>query len=113
MTENTRIHHLMLAVVHEQDLDLAMRSLQELDVPVLHMVSTGGFLGGRNATLVIGLPDDMQEVIVSTLHETCNQRIEYLATPLEGSHLPMPAAMPIHVGGATVFTFPVDRFEEF
>ena len=103
---------MMLAVVQEQDLNLAVRALQELDVPALHMVSTGGFLGSRNATLMIGLPDDMQEIIVSTLHETCNQRVEYLAMPLHSSHMPMPGAMPINIGGATVFTFPVERFEE-
>lgn len=102
----------MMAVVHEQDLDLAIQALQALDVPTLHMVSTGGFLGRRNATLMIGLPDDMQEIIVSTLHETCNRRVEYLAMPLQGSHMPLPGAMPINVGGATIFTFPVERFEE-
>ena len=113
MADSTKIHRLMLAVVQEKDLEMAINALQELDVPALQMVSYGGFLGSRNATLMIGLPDDMQEVIVSALKRTCHQRVEYLAMPLEGSIFPMPSAVPINVGGATVFTFPVDRFEEF
>lgn len=109
----TNIHRLMMTVVQDQDLDLALRTLKEMDIPALHMVSSGGFLGRRNATLLIGLPDEMEETIISTLHETCHKRIEYLAVPLEGSPLPLPSPIPITVGGATIFTFPVDRFEEF
>jgi uncharacterized protein YaaQ len=77
------------------------------------MVSSGGFLGRRNATLMIGLPDEMHETIISALHDNCHKRVEYLAVPLEGSPLPLPSPIPITVGGATIFTFPVDRFEEF
>jgi len=106
------IHRLMMAVVQDQDLDQALRTLKEMDIPVIHMVSSGGFLGRRNATLLIGLPDDLQETIISTLHDTCHKRVEYLAVPLEGSPLPLPSPIPITVGGATIFTFPVDRFEE-
>ncbi len=107
------IHRLMMAVVQDQDLDQALRTLKEMDIPVLHIVSSGGFLGRRNATLMIGLPDDMQETIISILQDTCHKRVEYLAVPLEGSPLPLPSPIPITVGGATIFTFPVDRFEEF
>jgi uncharacterized protein YaaQ len=101
-----------MAVVQDQDLDQALQTLKEMDIPVIHMVSSGGFLGRRNATLLIGLPDDLQETIISILHDTCHKRVEYLAVPLEGSPLPLPSPIPITVGGATIFTFPVDRFEE-
>jgi uncharacterized protein YaaQ len=107
------IHHLMTAVVQEQDLDLALRTLKEMDIPAIHLVSSGGFLGRRNATLVVGLPDDLEEKVIHALSESCHQRVEYLAIPLEGSPLPLPSPVPITVGGATIFTLPVDRFEEF
>lgn len=107
------IHHLMTAVVQEQDLDQALRKLKELDVPAIHLVSSGGFLGRRNATLVVGLPDQLEAAVIRVLSESCHQRVEYLAIPLEGSPLPLPSPVPITVGGATIFTIPVDRFEEF
>jgi uncharacterized protein YaaQ len=30
---------------------------------------------------------------------------------MEGSPMPMPAPVPVTVGGATIFTLPVERFE--
>lgn len=111
--QRTNIHRLMTAVVQDQDLDPALRTLKEMNVPAIHLVSSGGFLGRRNATLVVGLPDGMEKEVIRLLGQCCQQRIEYLAIPLEGSPLPLPSPIPITVGGATIFTFPVDRFEEF
>ena len=113
MTETQTIHALMTAVVQEQDIDLAERALEQIRVPVVHLASTGGFLGRRNATLLIGVPDGMEAEVLKVLGSVCRQRVEYLASPLEGSPLPMPTPVPVTVGGVTAFTLPVERFEEF
>lgn len=113
MPESRPIHNLMLAVVQEQDVDLAIRALGKLNVPTAHLASTGGFLGRRNATLMIGLPEGGEAEVLKTLQASCRQRVEYLAIPLEGSALPMPTPVPVTVGGATIFTLPVERYEEF
>jgi len=110
---NSPIRHLMTAIVQEQDVDLATRALGVLQVPVIHLASTGGFLGRRNATLLIGLPEGQAESVLTALQGSCRQRVEYLAIPLEGSPLPLPTPVPVTVGGATVFTLPVEKFEEF
>ena len=110
--DNSSIRSLMLAVVQEQDLDTATRALNQLDLPVVFLSSAGGFLGRRNATLLIGLREGREGDAIKSLEESCRQRIEYLTLPLEGSPLPMPAPVPVTVGGATVFTLPVERFEE-
>ena len=106
------IHFLMLAVIHSQDLELATRALEPLGVPVVYLASTGGFLGQGNATVLIGLPDGAEEDALISLRIACQQRVEYLSMPLEGSPLTMPTPIPISVGGATVFVLPVERFEE-
>ncbi|MDO9131258.1 MAG: cyclic-di-AMP receptor [Anaerolineales bacterium] len=111
--EHPPIRYLMAAVVQEQDVDLATRALSVLDAPVIHLASTGGFLGRRNATLLIGLPEGMAEKAVEALQRSCRQRVEYLAIPLEGSPLPLPTPVPVTVGGATAFVIPLERFEEF
>jgi uncharacterized protein YaaQ len=111
--ENIPIRHLMTAIVQDQDTDLAVRALVQIGVPVIHLASTGGFLGRRNATLLIGLPDNTEDKVLQALQTSCRQRVEYLAIPLEGSPMPMPSPVPVTVGGATLFTLPVDRFEEF
>jgi uncharacterized protein YaaQ len=102
----------MFAVVQDQDLDAATRALEPLGAPVVYLASAGGFLGRRNATLLIGLPDGRQEEVLATLRTACRKRVEYMSMPLEGSPLPMPAPIPVTVGGATVFVLPVERFEE-
>ena len=106
------IHLLMLAVVQEQDMDTATRSLTQLGLPVVYRASAGGFLGRRNATLLIGLRHGKEDAAIKSLEESCRQRIEYLTLPLEGSPLPMPTPVPVTVGGATVFALPVEHFEE-
>jgi len=110
---NSPVRLLMMAVVQEQDADLVTRALGLLEAPVIHLASTGGFLGRRNATLLIGLPEGMEETVVTAMQKSCRQRVEYLAMPLEGSPMPLPTPVPVTVGGATIFAIPVERFEEF
>jgi uncharacterized protein YaaQ len=109
---NNPLHLLILAVVQEQDLDIATRTVSSLDAPVVYLASAGGFLGRRNATLLIGLPKEREEDVLKALRKSCRQRVEYLSMPLEGSPLPMPTPIPVTVGGATVFALPVERYEE-
>jgi len=111
MSESS-IKLLMLAIVQEQDLDTATQALTKLDHPVVFLSSAGGFLGRRNATLLIGLHEGKEEGAIKILEESCRQRIEYLTLPLEGSPLPMPTPVPVTVGGATIFALPVEYFEE-
>lgn len=110
--DTQQIKLLMLAVVQEQDRDEATRALEELNFSVVHLFSAGGFLGRRNVTLLIGMQEGQEEVAVNTLQRTCHQHVEYLTMPLEGSPLPMPTPVPVTVGGATIFTLPVEHFEE-
>lgn len=105
-------HLLLLAVVQEQDLDAATKALQETGASLTYLASAGGFLGRRNATLLVGFPTDRLQASLKVLHEVCRQRIEYMTLPLEGSPMPMPSPVPVTVGGATVFALPVERFEQ-
>lgn len=111
--EPAPIRHLMTAIVQEQDVDVAERALGALNLPIIHLSSMGGFLGRRNATLLVGLPEGMEREALNALTKSCRQRVEYLAIPLEGAAMPLPTPMPVTVGGATVFMLPVERFEEF
>ena len=110
--EIPEIKLLMLAIVQDQDRDEATHALEKLNVPVVYLFSAGGFLGNRNATLLIGLREGLEEEIIKSLQATCKQHIESLTLPLEGSPLPMPTPVPVTVGGATIFALPVERFEE-
>ncbi len=103
---------LMFAVVQAQDVRKATRALSEAGILVTELSSSGGFLGRRNTTLLIGLEEQQQTLAVKVIHDNCRQRVEYVSTPLEGAPLPIPVATPVTVGGATIFTLDVDLYEE-
>jgi CPA1 family monovalent cation:H+ antiporter len=106
------IQRLMAAVIQLQDFENAANSLNEAGFWVTHLSSTGGFLGRRNITLLIGMASDQEELAVRSLNQSCRRRIEYITTPLEGAPFHLPLSSPISVGGATIFTIPVERYEE-
>lgn len=106
------INRLMIIVIQEQDFEKANRSITDLGFSVTRLASAGGFLGRRNVTLLIGFTAGREESIVETLNESCRSRVEYIATPLEGTALHLPTPMPVPVGGATIFTFEIDDYKE-
>lgn len=106
-----KVDRLMTVVVQEQDVELAIRNLRDQGYRLTRLASTGGFLGRRSSTLLIGFSHGKEEEVVETLSKICRTRVEYVTIPLEGTPLPLPAPTPITVGGATIFTVEVDRFE--
>ena len=104
---------MLLAIVQAQDAELAQNALNQLNLSVTRLPSMGGFLGRRNATLLIGLPTEKRAEAIAALNENCRQRVEYIAVPLESAPLPLPAPTPITNGGATIFDLDVEKFEEF
>src|SRR5260221_11348787 len=105
--DNSSIKLLMLAVVQEQDQDTATQALSKLNLPVVFLSSAGGFLGRRNAILLMGLREGKEEEALKALEECCRQRIESMTLPLAGSPRPMPTPFPVTAGAAPVFASPL------
>ncbi len=112
MGNSLPIKRLMTAVVQAQDVENAINSLATAGLFVIQISSTGAFLGRRNATLLIGLPEAQEQAAVDSLSRSCRRRVEYLATRLEGAPFHLPLSTPVTVGGATIFTLDVERWEE-
>jgi uncharacterized protein YaaQ len=106
-------HDLMIAVVQGQDADMAIESLAEEGVSVTRLPSVGGFLGRKNATLMIDASSDEAQTVIDLLNKTCRQRVAFIAVPMESAPLPMPAPTPITIGGANIFSIEVEQYEEF
>ncbi len=107
------INRLLSAVIQEQDLENALSALSKLGFSVTHFPSTGGFLGRRNITLLIGLVKGQEKNAVDALSGSCKKRVEYVSSPLEAGPTPFPNPIPVNVGGATIFVFEIERYEEF
>ena len=112
-SQEQQIRVLLGAVIQVQDLRAATRALENLGLDVIHLPSTGAFLGRRNVTLLAGLPRGKLPEVLAAIRETCNRRVEYISTPLEGAPMPIPLSSPITVGGAAIFAIDIERFEEF
>jgi len=107
------ITHLMAVVIQEADLENALASLGKLGFTVARLSSAGGFLSRRNVTLLIGIQEGREEAAVKALKSSCQQRVEFVSSPLRGTSFPMPAPTQVTVGGATVFMFEVESYDEF
>jgi len=107
------IENLLIVVVQGQDADMAIEALMEAGLLVTRLPSVGGFLGRKNATLMIGVDAVHKEKAVEILNKNCRQRVAFIAVPMENSPLPMPAPTPITIGGASIFSLEVDHYEEF
>jgi len=111
--ENAIIDRLITVVVQIQDVEPATKALHSIGLPVTVLSSSGGFLAGRNITLLVGLAAGQEEKAMELLRKACRRRIEYVSTSLEGTPFQLPLSTPIPVGGATVFSIAVERYEVF
>jgi CPA1 family monovalent cation:H+ antiporter len=107
------IDRLISAIIQEQDLENSLSVLSKLGFSVTHMTSSGGFLDRRSITLLIGLTKGQEKSVVDALSNSCKKRVEYISNPLETGPVPFPNPNPVDVGGATIFVFEVERYEEF
>ena len=107
------IKRLMTAIIQESDFEAVNQALHQEGFGVAHLPSTGGFLSRGNVTLLIGLPEGSEEAVVNILKENCFQRVEYIAAPIPEMSGVMPEPISVTVGGATIFMFEVEAWEEF
>jgi uncharacterized protein YaaQ len=113
MQENTtKVDTLLIVIIQSQDADLAIHMLSKIGQKVTKLPSVGGFLRRRNTMLLIALEKSTRPAVLEVLKDTCQQRVEFIAVPLESTPLPLPAPTPINVGGAIVFSLDIEHYEE-
>ncbi len=105
---------LILAIVQTQDASDAVREFNNQKISTYQLPSIGGFLGLQNSTLLIYSPVVSWKSIIKILQETCKMRIEFIPINADGMTTPSRSLLTeIMVGGATVFAFDVEKYEEF
>lgn len=99
------IEVLMTIVVQDKDLLKISSLLEPYGYPITHIASTGGFLGRKNATVLIALPKGKRLEIRNLLDSAnvSNLKIESGDTSIEPQQT--------HEG-ATLFSLDIDRYEE-
>ena len=102
---NKNIEVLMTIVVQDKDLQKISDLLEPYGYPTTHIASTGGFLGRKNATVLLGLPKGKRQEIRKLLESAnvANLKID----PEETRFSPDLAHE-----GATIFSLDIERYEE-
>jgi len=111
-SQHKPVTRLLGAVIQEQDLENALSSLTKLGFYVTHFPSKGGFLRRRSFTLLIGFGEDQEKAVFKALSSSSKRRVEYITSPLASGPVPLPNPIPVNIGGATIFVFEVEKYEE-
>jgi len=106
---------LIFAIVHDDDGPKVMDELNMNDFSVTRLCSTGGFLRAGNTTLLIGVEEQMLDLVVEIIERNSKHRKHGLKAPAaakgNGGVL-VSMGKEVEVGGATIFITDVQRFEK-
>ncbi len=107
---------LIMSIVHTDDADTLIRTLQQEGHRCTKISSTGGFLREGNATILVGTEADQVDSVLDIIRENCRARTQ-MVSPLppvaEAGELYIPRPVEVQIGGATVFVLDVERSEKF
>ena len=105
---------LIVAIVQDYDTDGILRAVTSAGFRVTRVSSTGGFLRSTNATLLIGVEDDLVQTCLGIIRECCATRFHALDASQEESWLAMDGGeitRDAH-GGAVVLILTIERLEK-
>lgn len=105
-----------VCIVHNRDKNKVTEALIRAGFKFTVIGSTGGFLREGNTTFLIGIEDEELPALKKVIEQNCCAReqmvnvMPFEATP-PGAYIVSPVKVP--VGGAVLFTLPVDEFCRF
>lgn len=104
---------LVVAIVQDYDVNQLLTAITKVGFRATRIGSTGGFLRVGNTTLLIGVDDHHVSRVLRIIDANCRERLEAVQPEIIGDMHDWypPDLVEVQVGGATVFTMPVVRFE--
>lgn len=94
---------LMTVIIPEAEVEKISLPLGEKGYPVTHVASRGGFAGRKNATLLIGIPEGEDQRVLELIKEAGGERTRDLSVSSQEDY--------VITGGATIFSFDIERYE--
>ncbi len=105
---------LVAAVIQDRDAGLSVKTLAANGIGVTRVATSGGFLEQGNTTLFIGVEEAQVSLVIDLLRSVCHRRTIYMpmtagiADTTYGLH----GQVEVEIGGATIFVFDVEHFEQ-
>ena len=102
---------LIVAIIHLDDVASVAKHLTRGGFSSTKLTSTGGFLKGGNATILVGVEEERLSGALEIINRfSCSRSIMIPTPSLEGMDSPMTE---VTVGGATVFVLDCEQFLKF
>lgn len=104
---------LVLAIIHDYDVDPVLRALIGGGFSVTRIASAGGFLRTGNVTIMIGAEDEQVDLCVNILAQTGSRRTVPPPADAHSGYDDTTAngVASVSLGGVSVFVLPIERFE--
>jgi uncharacterized protein YaaQ len=105
---------LVIAIIQDRDAELTVEKLTEKKIRVTRVATSGGFLREGNTTLLMGVDDDDVSEVEAVLRDTSHRRKMFMpmAAGITDAGYGMHSQIEVEVGGATMFVFNVEHFEQ-
>ena len=105
---------LVVAIIQDRDTDVTLQTLTGRGIAVTRVATSGGFLSEGNTTLLIGTDESKVPLVADLLQQTCKRRKLFvpMAAGITDTAYGLQNQIEVEVGGATVFVFDVEHFEQ-
>jgi len=114
MAAKSDIDTLVILVVADEQLSELTHKLVAGKFYFTRVESGGGFLQRPSASLLLGIPGKRLEELLNLVRSCCKRRLTYIPARVDPLiPLGQPVMIEAEVGGAVIFTFEVERFEQF
>ncbi|HLG51123.1 MAG: cyclic-di-AMP receptor [Chloroflexi bacterium] len=103
---------LIFAIVHGDDAPGLLDALVRRGYRATRINTAGGFLKESNATILLGVEDDLVDDVLALIQDNCQTRTQFvnpLPPVMEPGEFYMPYPVEVQIGGATVFVLDVEQ----
>lgn len=105
---------LFVVIVQQQDSDGLAELMLASSIGFTLIDTSGGFLGQGNVTFLVGIDDAKTGELLALVKHGATTRVQMVSpvpAMMEPGELAVPYPVEVQVGGATIFSFDVERFE--
>ncbi len=104
---------MIIAIINSDDAPSVIQNLMKNHYSVTKLASSGGFLRSGNVTILVGVDAEAVQDVIDLIAKYSKSRKQIIPSTFEaGAYIDPAMPFEVTVGGATIFTLDVERFEK-